>query len=151
MTVCVKSEVILTRVCHCVVPWTVRYQSRREVCKNCRHLLWPFTTFPFTVLPLQGQSLSEVAQEHFFQGLFPKISDCSKLRLKKISLNSQECSEYNFRATLAPFCITMVTGQEKPASGGQETFSVYFLLFPYPKNFSQFFSSHWKKQEQTKK
>ena len=24
-------------------------------------------------------------------------------------------------------------------------FSVYFLLFPYPKNFSQFFSSHWKK------
>ena len=27
----------------------------------------------------------------------------------------------------------------------QRTFSVYFLLFPYPKNFSQFFSSHWKK------
>ena len=25
------------------------------------------------------------------------------------------------------------------------SFSVYFLLFPYPKNFSQFFSSHWKK------
>ena len=24
-------------------------------------------------------------------------------------------------------------------------FSVYFLLFPYPKNISQFFSSHWKK------
>ena len=24
-------------------------------------------------------------------------------------------------------------------------FSVYFLLFPYPKNFSHFFSSHWKK------
>ena len=24
-------------------------------------------------------------------------------------------------------------------------FSVYFLLFPYPKNFSKFFSSHWKK------
>ena len=24
-------------------------------------------------------------------------------------------------------------------------FSVYFLLFPYPKKFSQFFSSHWKK------
>ena len=24
-------------------------------------------------------------------------------------------------------------------------FSVYFLLFPYPKNFSQFFSSLWKK------
>ena len=24
-------------------------------------------------------------------------------------------------------------------------FSVYFLLFPCPKNFSQFFSSHWKK------
>ena len=32
-----------------------------------------------------------------------------------------------------------------------KSFSVYFLLFPYPKNFSQFFSSHWKKQEQTKK
>ena len=30
-------------------------------------------------------------------------------------------------------------------------FSVYFLLFPYPKNFSHSFSSHWKKQEQTKK
>ena len=27
----------------------------------------------------------------------------------------------------------------------EKTFSVYFLLFPYPKNFSQFFSSHWKK------
>ena len=24
-------------------------------------------------------------------------------------------------------------------------FSVYFLLFPYPKKFSHFFSSHWKK------
>ena len=33
----------------------------------------------------------------------------------------------------------------------QKPFSVYFLLFPYPKNFSHFFSSHWKKQEQTKK
>ena len=28
---------------------------------------------------------------------------------------------------------------------GVSHFSVYFLLFPYPKNFSQFFSSHWKK------
>ena len=27
----------------------------------------------------------------------------------------------------------------------ENIFSVYFLLFPYPKNFSQFFSSHWKK------
>ena len=27
----------------------------------------------------------------------------------------------------------------------KQFFSVYFLLFPYPKNFSQFFSSHWKK------
>ena len=27
----------------------------------------------------------------------------------------------------------------------EHPFSVYFLLFPYPKNFSQFFSSHWKK------
>ena len=27
----------------------------------------------------------------------------------------------------------------------ENLFSVYFLLFPYPKNFSQFFSSHWKK------
>ena len=26
-----------------------------------------------------------------------------------------------------------------------KSFSVYFLLFPYPKKFSQFFSSHWKK------
>ena len=26
-----------------------------------------------------------------------------------------------------------------------KSFSVYFLLFPYPKNFSKFFSSHWKK------
>ena len=29
--------------------------------------------------------------------------------------------------------------------GKVSAFSVYFLLFPYPKNFSQFFSSHWKK------
>ena len=27
----------------------------------------------------------------------------------------------------------------------KSTFSVYFLLFPYPKKFSHFFSSHWKK------
>ena len=27
----------------------------------------------------------------------------------------------------------------------KKAFSVYFLLFPYPKNFSQFFSLHWKK------
>ena len=26
-----------------------------------------------------------------------------------------------------------------------QTFSAYFLLFPYPKKFSQLFSSHWKK------
>ena len=33
----------------------------------------------------------------------------------------------------------------KTSNAQQCLFSVYFLLFPYPKNFSQFFSSHWKK------
>ena len=43
------------------------------------------------------------------------------------------------------------TGYFHSASTEVSYFSVYFLLFPYPKNFSHFFSSHWKKQEQTKK
>ena len=30
-------------------------------------------------------------------------------------------------------------------SVAEKLFSVYFLLFPYPKIFSHFFSSHWKK------
>ena len=45
-------------------------------------------------------------------------------------------------ATMAPFDAARVRIQEY--------FSVYFLLFPYPKNFSQFFSSHWKNRNRRK-
>ena len=50
-----------------------------------------------------------------------------------------------------PSCDTLEKEIEEPEKVPfqcqicEKAFSVYFLLFPYPKNFSQFFSSHWKK------
>ena len=46
----------------------------------------------------------------------------------------------NFLSILSNFL-----SPEKLSNCAKPQFSVYFLLFPYPKNFSQFFSSHWKK------
>ena len=63
----------LCRVCHCVVPWTVRYQSRREVCKNCRHLLWPFTTFSLHCATTIGSKPFWSCIRTFFKGCFQRF------------------------------------------------------------------------------
>ena len=65
------------------------------------------------------------------------------------------CPEHHFHCGVGKMCVPkdkMCDGIVDCDNGADEKgccknlfFSVYFLLFPYPKFFSQFFSSHWKK------
>jgi len=79
--------------------------------------------------------VKQITERIFLKRFIPKAYDScieKKTRIKKTGIIYLTVAK-NFRADIYF------------SKKGDNEFSVYFLLFPYPKNFSQFFSSHWKK------
>ena len=71
------------------------------------------------------------------------MAETLKIHEKKSWKNMWKNSWKKFVMLLQIYEISFSTG--KLLTNEIILFSVYFLLFPYPKNFSQFFSSLWKK------